>query len=252
MLAKLLLTAAVVGAVVLYFRWLKGNPNAPSRNTVMRYGAIAAIAVLLLLAATGRLNWLFALAGSLLVAGQRLLPLLRFAPLAQHFYARRRAARPPGGAVGGQSRVRTDFVVMTLDHDTGEMDGEVLAGAFRGKRLQDLNLDELLELREECDRDDREAFDLVEAYLDRTHGPDWRSHARTDRPDGHERGTPGQGSMSHAEAYEILGLQPGAPREQIIDAHRRLMQRLHPDRGGSAYLASAINRAKDLLLAAAS
>jgi len=251
-LAKLLLTAAIVGAVVLYFRWLKGNPNAPSRNSVLKYGAIAAIALLVLLAATGRLNWILALFGSLLVAGQRLLPLLRFAPLAQHFYARHRASRPPGGQGGQQSRVRTDFVVMTLDHDTGEMDGEVLAGSFRGKRLQELSLDELLQLREECGRDDRDAFDLVEAYLDRTRGRDWRSHARSDRGTGQEPGTPGQGSMSHAEAYEILGLQPGAPREQVIDAHRRLMQRLHPDRGGSAYLASAINRAKDLLLSAAS
>jgi len=248
-LAKLLLTAFVVGAVILYFRWLKANPNKPSRNTVMKYGAVAAIALLVLLAAAGRLNWLFALIGSLLVAGQRLLPLLKFAPLAQRLYARHRASQQTGGPAGGQSRVRTAFVVMTLDHDSGEMDGEVIAGTYAGKRLGELSLHQLLQLLEECERDDREAVDLVEAYLDRTQGPDWRTRAGEPGGRREERPAPGRASMTPAEAYEILGLEPGAPRDQVVDAHRRLMQRIHPDRGGSAYLASAINRAKDILLA---
>jgi hypothetical protein len=62
------------------------------------------------------------------------------------------------------------------------------------------------------------------------------------------RGPPGTGRMSREEAYEVLGLSAGATREEIIAAHRRLMQKMHPDRGGSDYLAGKINRARDVLL----
>jgi len=55
-------------------------------------------------------------------------------------------------------------------------------------------------------------------------------------------------AMSAEQAREVLGLKPDCTKEDIIKAHRRMMQKVHPDRGGSDYLASQINTAKDVLL----
>jgi DnaJ-domain-containing protein 1 len=125
------------------------------------------------------------------------------------------------------------------------MDGEILEGRFAGRRLSDLSLDDLVGLHGEC-RADEESTTLLDAYLDRVYGEDWYTRAQaSDETRSYQTGA---GIMSREEAYEILGLKPGANRDEVIEAHRRLMQKLHPDRGGSTYLAAKINRAKDVLL----
>lgn len=146
---------------------------------------------------------------------------------------------------GGQtSQVRTDFLEMELDHDTGEIRGRVLRGLFEGRRIETLEAAELALLWQDARADDPRSAQLIETYLDRMY-PSWREDmARGER----EMQGP-DGRMSLAEAYEILGLSPGASREEIRRAHRELIVRLHPDRGGSTYLASKINEAKEVLLA---
>ncbi len=146
---------------------------------------------------------------------------------------------------GGQSSsVRTKILAMELDHDSGNMDGEVLTGEFAGRRLSDLGLEELAALMAECSAVGDQSQALLEAFLDRAH-PDWREGAE-------EAGASAAGGtgakMSVGEAYEILGLEPGAGEEEIVAAHRRMMKQYHPDQGGSDYLAARINQAKDLLL----
>lgn len=142
-----------------------------------------------------------------------------------------------GPSPGATSDVRTEFLDMTLDHDTGDMDGRIRQGRFAGRTLSDLNQGELLDLLREMAGADPKGVPVLEAYLDRTIGSEWREDFAAD-----------QVPMSHREALDILGLEDGADEEAIKAAHRAKMKDHHPDRGGSDEEAMRINRAKDVLL----
>jgi len=152
----------------------------------------------------------------------------------------------------GVARVRSAMIEMELDRITGAIDGLVLAGSDEGKRLSALSGERLLRLRQLCLTDDPEGARLLEAYLDRRF-PGWRDAGQGQRD---ARGTNAGGSVksrrpsaiSEDEAYEILGLKKGAPVDEITRAHRDLMKKLHPDRGGSADLAARVNEAKEVLM----
>ena len=111
--------------------------------------------------------------------------------------------------------------------------------------LDDLPLDDLLALRAEVEGD-AESLALLDAYLDRRF-PTWRETGEGDVGAG-QGGAAGSGAMDQQQAYEILGLAPGASPTEIREAHRRLMKRAHPDNGGSTFLAAKVNEAKDVLL----
>jgi hypothetical protein len=144
------------------------------------------------------------------------------------------------------STIETAWLRMTLDRSTGALGGDVLSGQFSGARLGELGLDQLSALLAECELADPQSARLVETYLDRTH-PGWRD--RSGGPDESERkADAARGRMTREEAWQVLGLEPGADAAQIHEAHRRLMMKLHPDLGGSNYLASKINMARDVLL----
>ncbi|PJI37935.1 DnaJ domain-containing protein [Ferrovibrio sp.] len=151
------------------------------------------------------------------------------------------------GAGGQQSNVETAWLRMQLDHATGRMDGDVLQGRHAGRRLSSLSFEELILLLRDCQSHDNQAAALLEAYLDRSIGEDWRERA-TQGNAGETASPTENGSMTREQAWDVLGLQAGAPDAEIRTAHRRLMKKFHPDQGGSTYLAAQINRAKDLLL----
>jgi hypothetical protein len=143
---------------------------------------------------------------------------------------------------GQVSRVRSSFIEMELDHDSGAMRGTVLAGRHQGASLDALDLTTLLGLLGEIDADSRS---LLAAYLDRR-DPSWREHAQGDAAAGQRAGR--SGKMTEEEAYQILGVPAGSSADEIGRAHRSLMKKLHPDQGGSTYLAAQINEAKEVLL----
>ncbi|MGI9509569.1 MAG: hypothetical protein ACR2QJ_09505, partial [Geminicoccaceae bacterium] len=153
------------------------------------------------------------------------------------------------GPAGKTSDIATDMLAMQLDHRTGDLDGDVLKGRFAGRSLASLGLADLLSLLIDCQRDDPRAVPLLETYLDRQH-PDWRQHAGTDdETQGWEGRNPAAGgSMDVATACLILEVSPDANADEVKAAHHRLMNKLHPDHGGSSYLAAQLNQAKDVLL----
>ena len=151
------------------------------------------------------------------------------------------ASRPPRQ----RSTVRTAALEMELDHETGGLEGVVLAGRFEGRVLGQLSREHLIALLADLEGDP-ESRQLLETYLDGRF-PTWREDAHPDGG-GREASAPGSGTMTEQEAYQILGLEAGASAADIRKAHRRLMQRVHPDLGGSSFLAARINQAKDLLL----
>ena len=155
--------------------------------------------------------------------------------------------RTAGTARPSVSKVRSGAIQMELDHDTGVMDGDVLAGPFAGRRLSALSEPELMDLLAACRQSDPEGARLLEAYLDRR-APGWgaadEAHA--------DRGSAGRArinsAMTEDEAYDVLGLAKDATPEDITRAHRSLMKKLHPDHGGTTSLAARVNEAKDILM----
>ena len=146
---------------------------------------------------------------------------------------------------GQTSRVVTEHLEVELDHDTGEIRGRVLKGFFAGRQLEELTPVELAHLWQDCRFADPQSAQIIEAYLDRVH-PSWREDLA--RAEGEHARRPRRAQMTREQALEILGLEPGASEEDIRRAHRELMMKLHPDRGGSTFLAAKINEAKDVLL----
>jgi hypothetical protein len=232
----LLVALVLLVAVGLGIAWLRrANPAAVARQ--LRFG-------LMLLAAIA--------AGGLLIFGVRFLP--SFLPelmglggvLLAGFVARvLRRGSIRGFSTPGQASQRTEtrtaFIEAWIDHATGEVGGRVLKGRFAGRLLDSLADAELIALHAEYAAD-AETTRILEAYFDRRLGADWRRTQQQSAPSG------ATGSMTRSDAFAVLGLAEGASGEEIQAAYRRLIQRVHPDVGGSADLAARINRAKDILL----
>jgi hypothetical protein len=231
----LALVLLAVGALVIAW-FLRANPSAMARGVRIVLVTLGAIAV-----------------GGMLIFGLRFLPSLlpELFGLAGLVITGLIARAVRNWSSGGfstpgstkRTEVHTSFLQAWIDHGTGDVGGTVLAGRFAGRALDSLSDGELIDLHQEC-AGDGDSRRVLEAYLDRRLGTDWRSSqqahgssARDPRVD-----------MTREEALAVLGLAEGASVEDIKAAHRRLIQRMHPDVGGTADLAARINRAKDVLL----
>lgn len=233
------LVAGVVAVVALYLllqMFRAANPAVLAR-AVKVVGGVVSLAV----AAYTGLRGQLAVAIPLGIFGAGLLGWAPFGPSGFANFGGLFGAsqRSPGQS----SRVRSAFLDMSLDHDSGELAGMIVAGEHAGRSLGEFDLAGLLAMAPAFDA---ESVALLESYLDRRF-PAWRQNAQGDGTGGQRRAA-ASGKMTAEEAYQILGLQPGASRDDIARAHRALMKKLHPDQGGSTYLAARVNEAKDTLL----
>lgn len=236
--AYLLLGFLTLACAVLMLRLYASASPASLTRAVRRTAAASAAlgAVLLLLRMP---------LGFMVVGVSAILPLtLRWHALWPDFGA------SPDQPRGQTSRIDTKYLRMALDHDSGALDGLVLAGQHRDRLLSKLPLEQLLEVRAACLVGDPDGVPLIEAYLDRTHGATWREESSGRQSSDDTSSRRGSIVMTREEAFEVLGLQPTASDAEIRETHHRLIMKLHPDHGGSDYLAAKINQARDVLLGA--
>ena len=237
----LLLGLLLLVTVVQVLRWF-AHADVKDVRKAINWGGIGLIVLMIaFLAATGRMGGAIAGLMALVAWGMRIMSMLhmgrQFSGMFRSFRFGRNTAAP-----GGASEVETAYLRMSLDLASGAMDGEIKQGKFQNRRLASLSQSDLLSLLREVQADP-DSSGLLEAYLDRAH-PDWRESAGA----GDAASSAPQGAMTADEAYRILGLKSGADDGEVKAAYRRLMAQLHPDHGGSDYLAAKVNQAKDFLL----
>jgi len=234
---RLILLLAIAAVVYILFRRAQSMPPHKRRGELIKLGVGVAVIVVIGLTLTGRMHWLGAALTGLLVAARQLLPtLIRLFPMLASLKA------GAGPSAGQRSTVATDILRMHLDHDSGKLQGEVLKGPFREWLLDEMDRDQLQALLHFCQTEDDESAQLLASYLQQRF-PGESDFQQQQGPQGST-----SSGMSRQEALAVLGVAEDADREAIIAAHRSLMQKLHPDRGGNDYLAAKVNQAKDLLL----
>ena len=244
-MSYLVLGVAILVGLILAARWYVSAPP----SSILKFIKWVAIAALIFLGVVLILTRNFMWAAFALPA---LLPWFLRARQAARMAKNwsRMAGTGAGGtgtASGQTSEIETRFLKMYLDHDSGEMNGDVIFGQFAGKTLRGLALQDLIALLGEC-REDEQSVQVLAAYLDRYHADDWRDMAGLAASEGDVGSGVSSGSITAEEAYQVLGLEAGASTEEIREAHKKLMSKIHPDHGGSTYLATKINQAKDFLL----
>jgi len=234
---RLILLLAVIVVVYILLRRAQSMPPHKRRVEYTKLGLGIVLAGAVFLAATGRMHWLGAAFTALLVFARQALPLLlRWFPMLVSLRSK------SASASGQSSTVETALLRMQLDHDSGALQGEVLKGAYQGWRLADMDRQQLEQFLVYCRSEDANSLQLLDSYLHQ------RFPGEAAFGGQQQAGSGSVNSMGRTEALAVLGLQDGATEEDIIAAHRKLIQKLHPDRGGNDYLAAQVNLAKDLLL----
>jgi hypothetical protein len=236
----MILLLAIVLTLVILIRRAQRQPPHKRRSAYLQIILGSALIGVVILTLMGKMHWIGAALTGLLVVARQMLPLLiRFLPMLGSLGS----AGANANAAGKQSEVTSRILKMTLDHDSGDLSGVILEGPYKDWLLHELDRQQLDELMTFCQYEDADSVQLLASYLEQ------RFPGEADHSEQQERSTNSHASgLTRAEALALLGLEDDASDEDIISAHRTLIQKLHPDRGGNDYLAAKINEAKDFLL----
>lgn len=226
----------IASTVLAGFFWYQRQPPKKRFAAIIKLILLQLALVLLYLVITGKLSWLFGLAGLLI-------PLLRrFSPLLLQLLPgllKRKANQNITDS--GRNERTTESLKVFFDQQSGVVYGIVTKGRLQGRELGSLTEEEFIQLLTDFRHSDTDSALLLEQYLDKRFGKRWRE-------DDHSSTTTAKSDMSVEQALDVLGLNEKCTIDDITIAHRRMIQRVHPDRGGSDYLAAQINQAKDCLL----
>jgi len=224
-----LLLALLAGAYITLILYRQASPE-NKRKWLWRAGISAVLIITVFAAATGKASWLGAIAAGLIAGARRWLPLIiRYLPMLGQLIKR-------SGVKA--AKISSGFIEITIEPSNGNIDGTVLQGRFTDKKLSELSEQELEELAQDC-QDDAKARRLLTAFRLRNQK---RQQQHTQPP------PPTYAQMGRKEALAILGLSEDCDKADIVKAHKKLIQKMHPDRGGSDFLAAQINQAKDTLI----
>ena len=237
----LLVIAALLATIAFVFLmqslWARKQPK--SLSTKILASAVTLLIALAILAASGRMHWIAAVGAAVVPFLRRSFSLLRYLPYLARLMSMSSTAHANSNASGSQqTETSTQELRMRLDHESGDIDGEVLVGRHEGRALSDLSPMEIKELH--LALKETKSRRLLEAYADRYHPTILDPQA-----EGSPTVSP---EMTHGRALKVLGLSTAATKDEIVAAHRRLIQRMHPDRGGSSFLAAELNAAKKFLM----
>ncbi len=237
-MVRVILALLAVAGLMVFFSKL-GRLSGAERSAYLKRAAVyGAVALVLLMVVTGRAPALFALAAAAIPWMQRAMLLRGLAGRLNSMGIRIPGLDRVGDMFAGGA-VKTESIEFSRDHGSGRLTGRVLKGRFAGSQLDTMNLNNLLALREEVAATDPAAEVELVKYLDATF-EDWRESSKGVAAN--------NAPMTYSEALEVLGLQPGVSREEIVEAHRKLIAKVHPDRGGVDWMATKLNQARDVLL----
>jgi hypothetical protein len=241
-LIRILLIAALILAIIslpAYFRLSKER-----RQRVRKLILIGIIVLLVSRALPGLFGVIIPLLMALVAGLIRFLPvLIRYAPLLHRLWFSWKQQHNPSSNHGAiHPTIDTHFLRIQLDQLGQPISGEVLIGKFSGRQILSLDTAELALLFKEC-VSDKQSMDLLQRLI--------RHNANSQSSRQQSSSNPSRNRsnrLTAEQSYKLLGLKTHASRKEIITAHRRLIQKNHPDRGGSAELAAQINEARDVLL----
>jgi hypothetical protein len=231
------LLAIAAAAIAIYYLWrVRSMPPHKQRSGYIKFLLGLMIALVVVLTLTGRMHWVGAAITGAFVFLRQILPwVIRALPFLNKLRER--------NTQSGQSSIQTNHLSATLDHGSGHIEGKIIEGPHKGWLLSELSIMQLEDLLTHYQTEDEESAELLEAYIDQR-----RQQADQNTEQQRTANRAASDQSARAEALAILGLDEGSTEEEVVAAHRGLIQKLHPDRGGNDFLAAKINQAKDILL----